>query len=413
MALHIGVKAAISAATNPEGTKKLIVIILVVALTIIALPAIALLGISSLLEQGDIITEEYDITETEIYQDVFPVYKEFMDEQTEEMIKQALEIVEENTFIEEYIETEVDPVTGDEVEVTKTREVCTVDVYVICNHMDFAYLFSYFSLNNENIIAAEKYSLNEEEMTEFLSSIQEIKIEHLGSNYYIFNEFYSTEEIKMIAAGDDETQQEYFITTFWNYKEFLKGILEPENYHFGGADERYKDDVALEEGTFIDGMPQWYQYVGAWADYPYGGGTISSSGCAIVCLAMVTSCMTGETVTPLDVVEFTGNNYYQAGAGSTWSIFPAVASHYGYGCSNLGKNSAALIDALKSGHPVIASMGPGTFTKGGHFIVLKGITEDGKILVNDPNDNETKNHNNKEFNINLILTESKNFWSFY
>lgn len=31
-------------------------------------------------------------------------------------------------------------------------------------------------------------------------------------------------------------------------------------------------------------------------------------------------------------------------------------------------------------------MGKGHFTNNGHFIVLRGITENGKILVNDPTD---------------------------
>jgi len=413
MAPHIGVKIALELARDPERTKRLLTAILIVVLTMAALPAIALLGISALLEQEDNITDEYDITESEVYQITFPVYKEFMDEQTQEMIEQAKEIVKENTKTETYWETETDPATGEEIEVARTREVCMVDVYVICNHMDYAYLMSYFSVHDENVMAGEKYMLKEDDITEFLANIQEIKIEHLGSNYYIYNQFYSTDEIKVIAAGEDETQQEFFLTTFFNYKEFLKGVLEPENYHFGGADEAYRDDVEWGEGGTMEGMPQWYQYSGAWADYPYGGGTISSSGCAIVCLSMVTSYLNGEVVTPLDIVDFTGNRYYQPGAGSTWSIFPAVSSNYGYSCSNLGKNTSALIDALQSGHPVIASMGPGTFTKGGHFIVLKGITEDGKILVNDPNDNDRKNHNNTEFNLNTIITESKNFWSFY
>lgn len=413
MISRIGVKIAVNLALDPERAKKVIVTILIVVLTIAALPSIALLGVSALLDQEANITSEYDITESEIYQITYPVYKDFMDELSQEMIRQAKDIVEENTFMESYWDTETDPATGEERPVLKKREKCKVDVYVICNHMDYAYLMSFFSVHDQNVIDGKKYKLKEDDITTFLDNIQELKVERFGSNYYIFNEFYSADEIKVIAAGEDETQQEFFITTFFNYKEFLKGIMEPENYHFGGADEEYKEDVDFGEGTAIDGMPEWLQYSGAWANHPYGNGTISSSGCAIVCLAMVTSSIKGEVISPLDIVEFTGNRYYQAGAGSTWSIFPAVASYYGYSCNNLGKSSSSIISALKSGHPVIASMGPGTFTKGGHFIVLKGITEDGKILVNDPNDNNRKNHNHTEFNLNKILQESKNFWSFY
>jgi hypothetical protein len=33
-------------------------------------------------------------------------------------------------------------------------------------------------------------------------------------------------------------------------------------------------------------------------------------------------------------------------------------------------------------------MGPGHFTQGGHFILLRGITLDGKVLVADPSSRE-------------------------
>lgn len=51
----------------------------------------------------------------------------------------------------------------------------------------------------------------------------------------------------------------------------------------------------------------------------------------------------------------------------------------------LEKSPQSVLDALASGKPVIASMSPGTFTKGGHFIVIRGVTADGYFLINDPN----------------------------
>ena len=70
----------------------------------------------------------------------------------------------------------------------------------------------------------------------------------------------------------------------------------------------------------------------------------------------------------------------------------------------IGKNGSKIIDALKSGHPVIAHMGPGIFTKHGHYIVLKGVTDDGKILVNDPN---SKSRTGKAYPLSTILSQSK------
>ena len=63
---------------------------------------------------------------------------------------------------------------------------------------------------------------------------------------------------------------------------------------------------------------------------------------------------------------------------------------------------------------IIAIMGAGHFTSSGHFIVLRGVTEDGKILVADP---VSYNRSTTEWDVSTILSEVKNagsggpFWS--
>ena len=94
------------------------------------------------------------------------------------------------------------------------------------------------------------------------------------------------------------------------------------------------------------------------------------------------------------------------------SIFAACASQRNIGCRYIGLSAGNIANELSAGHPVILSMGPGTFTKSGHFIVLTGINEDGTVTVNDPNDNSKKNHVNKQFDLQQILKESKGGWSF-
>jgi hypothetical protein len=42
------------------------------------------------------------------------------------------------------------------------------------------------------------------------------------------------------------------------------------------------------------------------------------------------------------------------------------------------------VDSLSSGKLVVVIMGKGHFTSSGHFIVLCGVTSEGKILVADP-----------------------------
>jgi hypothetical protein len=48
-------------------------------------------------------------------------------------------------------------------------------------------------------------------------------------------------------------------------------------------------------------------------------------------------------------------------------------------------------------------MTKGHFTSGGHFIVLRGVTSEGKILVADP---ASYTRSEKEWDLNIILNEA-------
>lgn len=118
-------------------------------------------------------------------------------------------------------------------------------------------------------------------------------------------------------------------------------------------------------------------------DYPderYGDGTIATSGCGITCVAMVASYLTGYDYTPDILARYFGgsaeNNIVRLENASDALQLPYWKS----------ENVHKTIAALKDGKIAIAMMGSNSvFTSTQHFIVLTGITEDGKILVNDPN----------------------------
>lgn len=215
---------------------------------------------------------------------------------------------------------------------------------------------------------------------------------------------------------------EEVLSTYYNFSEqILSQIRELNESHY--LFELYGDEFSNGSGGsgILDGsvvlpaiglkIPLYYQYQQPWQGIKFGDGTIRTSGCSITSIAMVFSYLKGSSITPDQVAAWAGYTYHSPGQGAIHTIFPAAAKRWGLNCTTLGTNMDLVVKALSEGKPVIASMSKGTFTKGGHIIVLRGIA-DGKILVNDPNDNAKKQHFNRSFDVSLIKREGKQFWSF-
>lgn len=119
---------------------------------------------------------------------------------------------------------------------------------------------------------------------------------------------------------------------------------------------------------------------------PYGNyGTVRTHGCGITCLSMVATYLLDDwSLTPDVLAERFGQ--YNCVDGSSWALFADSAEELGLGeVTQAFDWSQGVEDALKNGQLVITNQRGGPFTKGGHYILLTGITEDGKVLVNDPN----------------------------
>jgi len=124
-------------------------------------------------------------------------------------------------------------------------------------------------------------------------------------------------------------------------------------------------------------LPLFFQ-----TDYPndrYGSGTVATSGCGITSLAMVASYMTGHTYYPDELADYFGghgkNNIERLEYASDMLQLPW----------HRAENIHEVMGALQEGKLVILLMESSSiFTSSQHFIVLTGITEDGKIFVNDP-----------------------------
>ncbi|MGM9548793.1 MAG: cell wall hydrolase [Faecousia sp.] len=131
--------------------------------------------------------------------------------------------------------------------------------------------------------------------------------------------------------------------------------------------------------VFFDTVPQFFQ-----SDYPdirYGSGTIATSGSSVTALAMVASYMTDHVYSPAEIAD-----YAVQYSGSHYKRLEKVSDLLEIPWKRAGNVHEAL-KAVREGKVAIALMNQqSVFPAGSHFIVLTGANEEGRILVNDPDD---------------------------
>lgn len=142
-----------------------------------------------------------------------------------------------------------------------------------------------------------------------------------------------------------------------------------------------------------------------WGEKTYGPvDKIQDTGCGPTVLAMAVSSLTERAITPDEMCRWAyENGYCSIGSGSYHGLIGEGLEHFGI--SNQTTNTDEVVrSALKAGRPVIALMGEGHFTSGGHFILLCDIDEEGKVSVADPKSVE---RTEKKWYLDLILKEAK------
>lgn len=169
------------------------------------------------------------------------------------------------------------------------------------------------------------------------------------------------------------------------------------------ADMDFSDIVFTGRGNSKD-VVYFSQYDPRWGSKMYGlTNTIAGAGCGPTSLAICVSTLTNKTVLPPEICDWSVRTGHRCeGSGSYHSLIPDGAAHYGVPCRGIGQSKTELVRALQDGKLVIAIMSAGHFTRGGHFIVLRGITDSGKVLVADCASYE---RSQKEWDIGIFLAE--------
>lgn len=156
-------------------------------------------------------------------------------------------------------------------------------------------------------------------------------------------------------------------------------------------------------------LPDWLVYYNQteepWAKESYGPtDLIEVAGCGPTVLAMAVSSLTEQTVDPKMAADWAyENGYCSPGSGSYHTLIQEGLAHYGLESTVLTQKEEVK-DALKNGYPVIALMGEGHFTGGGHFILLCQIDQADDVTVADP---KSRENTGILWDLEAILSEAK------
>lgn len=185
-----------------------------------------------------------------------------------------------------------------------------------------------------------------------------------------------------------------------------------ENYPKHKSDIKPSGSVTQEElDSSEKGIPRFQQWDSRWGYLTYGNDNIGINGCGPTCLSMVAAGLLKDTSkSPDAIAEFSvENNYCTVASGTAWSLMSSGAKKLGLRSESVVVGSDSIKSALEKKQPVICSMKPGDFTTTGHFIVLTGLTEDGKLMLNDPN---SVTRSEKRWDINTVVGQVKSAWTY-
>ena len=243
----------------------------------------------------------------------------------------------------------------------------------------------------ESLLAANKDKLYSFTYTD--ETIRVYTISYNGEAYFADQVFHLSDDQKLLAS---------------QYAQNLTVLLGDGVYQGLSETEFSALGLSYDGVIFSDGETQvvyYNQLDERWKYELYGTDTIGGYACGPTAMSIVVSSLTSETVDPPHMAQWAyENGYWCSGNGSYHSLIPGAAEAWGLsveGCT--ATEPQRIVDALADGKLVVANMTKGHFTSSGHFIVLRGCTADGKILVADPS---SYKRSEKSWDMSIILNEA-------
>lgn len=266
-------------------------------------------------------------------------------------------------------------------------------VSILREHKDKLYSFTYTDETREVSSGSSSTDGSEEESEPTYETIRVYTISYNGEAYFADTIFALSDDQKLLAS---------------QYAQNLTVLLSDGVYQGLSSTEFTADGLSYDGVVFSDGATEvvyYNQLDERWKYSPYGTDTIGGYACGPTAMSIVISSFTSDTVDPPHMAQWAyEHGYWCSGSGSYHSLIPGAAKAWGLsveGCT--AAEPQRIVDALTEGKLVVALMTKGHFTSSGHFIVLRGCTADGKILVADP---ASYSRSEKEWDLSIILNEA-------
>ena len=171
------------------------------------------------------------------------------------------------------------------------------------------------------------------------------------------------------------------------------------------SDLIYRDGVEVLTGGGVD-VIYFNQTDDRWEDETYGTDPIRTHGCGPTVMSMAVSSLTDEMVDPAEMADLcVKKGYWAKKHGSYHAIVPGIAEAYGLDCTPMPPeemDTDSVFTHLATGDLIVALVIKGHFTNGGHFILLRGTTLGGEVLVADP---ASRERSLSAWDLDLIIDE--------
>lgn len=203
----------------------------------------------------------------------------------------------------------------------------------------------------------------------------------------------------MYADADSQTKKTLIYTA-------PSKITPPDASEADMKSHRSSEGILLQGN--IKNFIYYNQHDDRWSSYLYGNkDPMDKYGCGPTTLAMLLANLSKGDMTPVGGAQWASQNgYYATHSGSYHGIITEGANAFGLDSAAFPDYRESVIrEELEKGNVFGALMKPGIFSNSsGHFILILGLNEDGRVIIADSNSTE---NTQKTWELSTLLEELK------